>query len=102
MPAKNPNSSRAPRATPAQCAIAAAMIKLRDRQAAMLEDLKTLDPEVAKFAIETLGTATGAVAWLIEPALGLDGKIPVMVLRTRGGKKQVMQLLGRIEYNVLS
>lgn len=68
------NSSRAPRATPAQRAIAAAVTKLRDRQAAMLEDLKTLDPEVAKLAIEALGTATGAAAWLIEPALGLDGK----------------------------
>ena len=78
------------------------MIKLRDRQAAMLEDLTTLDPEVAKLAIEALGTATGAAAWLIEPALGLDGKTPVMVLPTRGGRKQVMQLLGRIEYNVLS
>ena len=102
MPAKDSNSSSAPHATPAQRAIAAAMIKLRDRQAAMLEDLKTLDPEVAKLAIEALGTAAGAVAWLVEPALGLDGKIPVMVLRTRGGRKQVMQLLGRIEYNVLS
>ena len=102
MPAKNPNSSRAPRATPAQRAIAAAMIKFRDRQAAMLEDLTTLDPEVAKLAIEALGTATGAAAWLIEPALGLDGKIPVKVLRTRGGRKQVMQLLGRIDFNVLS
>lgn len=68
----------------------------------MLEDLKTLDPEVAKLAIEALGTAAGAVAWLVEPALGLDGKIPVKVLRTRGGRKQVMQLLVRIDYNVLS
>ena len=102
MPAKNPNSSRAPRATPAQRAIAAAATKLRHRQAAMLEDLKTLDPEVAKLAIEALGTATGAAAWLIEPALGLNGKIPVKVLRTRGGRKQVMQLLVRIDYNVLS
>ena len=57
MPAKNPNSSRAPRATPAQRAIAAAVTKLGDRQAAMLDDLKTLDPEVAKLAIEALGTA---------------------------------------------
>jgi hypothetical protein len=102
MPAKNPNSSRAPRATPAQRAIAAAVTKLGDRQAAMLDDLKTLDPEVAKLAIEALGTATGALAWLIEPALGLDGKIPVKVLRTRGGRKQVMQLLVRSDYNVLS
>jgi uncharacterized protein (DUF2384 family) len=102
MTSKNSNSSRAPRATLAQRAIAAAVIKLRDRQAAMLEDLKTLDPEVAKLAIEALGTATGAAAWLMKPALGLDGKIPVKVLRTRGGRKQVMQLLVRIDYNVLS
>ena len=68
----------------------------------MLEDLKTLDPEVAKLAIKALGTAKGAVAWLIQPAFGLDGKIPVVALRTGGGRKKVMQLLGRIEYNVLS
>ena len=74
----------------------------RDRQATLFKELETLDPEVANLAIKAVGTAEAAVAWLIQPALGLDGNSPVRVLRTHGSKDQVMRLLGRIEHNVLS
>jgi|688.fasta_scaffold708163_1 uncharacterized protein (DUF2384 family) len=105
MPApknKKANLRSLPRGTPAQRAIASAVVEIRDRQATLLKELETLDPEVAKLAIEAVGTADAAVAWLIQPALGLEGNIPVKVLRTHAGKDRVMQLLGRIEHNVLS
>jgi hypothetical protein len=44
-----------------------------------------------------VGVTMGRYCRSGEPALGLDGKISVKVLRTRNGRKQVMQLLGRID-----
>ncbi len=43
-----------------------------------------------------------AVEWLHSPQFGLGGRIPLEMIQTEAGSKEVEDLLGRIEYGVVS
>ena len=40
--------------------------------------------------------------WLQKPQIGLNNQIPLQLMRTELGSGEVEDLLGRIEYGVLS
>ena len=40
--------------------------------------------------------------WLHQPQVGLGGRIPLDFIRTEAGAREVEDLLGRIEYGVIS
>jgi uncharacterized protein (DUF2384 family) len=63
--------------------------------------LSELDGETIKRAVKALGSPQAAGEWLISPAFGLGGAIPVELARTEKGRATVLNLLGRIEYGVL-
>jgi putative toxin-antitoxin system antitoxin component (TIGR02293 family) len=54
---------------------------------------------MAEGAFEDLGRAR---EWLREPQRGLGGRVPLEVMRTEVGAREVEDLLGRIEYGVFS
>ena len=43
-----------------------------------------------------------ALEWLRSPQIGLGGGVPLDLIRTEAGAREVEDLLGRIEYGVLS
>lgn len=53
-------------------------------------------------ATRTLQNDEMAKDWLNRPQRGLGGRIPVKVLETEAGAREVEDLLGRIEYGVIS
>ena len=53
-------------------------------------------------AIEVLGDQEAAQIWLKSPIKGLGNKIPLECARTESGKKEVEDLLNRIEAGVFS
>lgn len=40
--------------------------------------------------------------WLHQPQIGLDGRTPLDFIRTEAGAREVEDLLGRLEYGVIS
>ncbi len=54
------------------------------------------------FAIEVIEGEKEAIAWLHKAQLGLGGRIPLELLNTDAGAREVEDLLGRIEHGVLS
>ena len=59
-----------------------------------------IDQEVFKAGISCFESASVLVRWLCEPAVGLRGKVPLQVMRTEKGRKDVVNLLRRIDYGV--
>ncbi len=57
---------------------------------------------IAAMAAEVFGNAEEGARWLKEPQFGLGGKIPLDLLRTETGAREVEDLLGRLKYGVLS
>ncbi len=57
---------------------------------------------IAARAIEVLGTAEQAARWLRHPNRALGGVVPLELLDTGPGSRQVEQILGRIEHGVYS
>jgi putative toxin-antitoxin system antitoxin component (TIGR02293 family) len=57
---------------------------------------------VYAMAVETLGDAVKAVAWLRTPNRALAGKRPLDYLDTDVGTREVEDILGRIAYGVYS
>jgi putative toxin-antitoxin system antitoxin component (TIGR02293 family) len=53
-------------------------------------------------AEHVFGTADSARQWLSFPQFGLGGAVPLDYARTEVGAREVEDLLGRIEYGVLS
>ena len=53
-------------------------------------------------AREVLGDEDAARSWLRSAQLGLNNRIPMDLLSTEAGTREVEDLLGRIEYGVLS
>jgi putative toxin-antitoxin system antitoxin component (TIGR02293 family) len=68
----------------------------------MPEDNEKLDLEMDTFtkAVEIFGSKEEAELWLRRPAMALDGKRPVDLLRSPEGKSLVQELLGRLEHGV--
>lgn len=56
---------------------------------------------VAALAIEAMGRQDG-LAWLHEPNRALGERVPIALLDTEVGARQVEQVLGRIEHGVIS
>ena len=71
---------------------------------------KTLDPNasdralrlvsVTSQAIDVLGSLEAAERWLSTPAIGLDQRKPIDLLRSSGGTELVKTLLTRMDYGV--
>lgn len=89
---------------------AAAGVSLRTAQRIDAQSTKLLSPEQSgrlwKFAevlakaIEVFGMREEAEKWLATPAIALEKKRPVDLLRSPVGVELIEQLLGRLEYNV--
>ena len=56
-----------------------------------------LDPTIARAAIRVLGSEVSAARWLTSPLSELRGKTPVDCKR-----KDVLQVLGRLEHGVFN
>ncbi len=55
---------------------------------------------IAAFAEEVLEDAGRARGWLREPQRGLGNRVPLALVRTEAGAREIEDLLGRIEYGV--
>jgi putative toxin-antitoxin system antitoxin component (TIGR02293 family) len=53
-------------------------------------------------AESVLGDAVAARRWLRSPQVGLGNRVPLALITTEAGAREVEDLLGRIEYGVLS
>lgn len=56
---------------------------------------------IAALAIDAMGRGDG-LAWLHEPNRALGNRMPITLLDTDVGARQVEQILGRIEHGVIS
>lgn len=57
---------------------------------------------IAAEAARILGTEEKAVGWLRDPNIALGGEVPMDLLQTDIGARQVEEILGRIEYGLYS
>lgn len=57
---------------------------------------------IVSLAKEVLEGREQALSWLNKPQVGLGGRVPMDLIRTEAGAREVEQLLGRIEYGVVS
>ncbi|MEX3636122.1 antitoxin Xre/MbcA/ParS toxin-binding domain-containing protein [Paraburkholderia sp. BR14320] len=57
---------------------------------------------VTEHAIDVFGSKDAAERWLVTPALGIDGRKPLDLLRTSEGTELVKSFLTRIDYGVYS
>jgi uncharacterized protein (DUF2384 family) len=64
------------------------------------KQLRRIDQEVLQAGISCFGSASTLALWLCAPAVGLGGKVPLQIMRTAKGRKDVVNLLGRIDYGV--
>ena len=76
-------------------------IKQRARLKADESDRIARVARVAAMAIEVLGQDAG-LQWLREPNAALSNRIPLGMLGTDSGARQVEQIIGRIEHGVFS
>jgi putative toxin-antitoxin system antitoxin component (TIGR02293 family) len=53
------------------------------------------------FAEQVLGSRAAAARWLRKRQMGLGMRIPLDLMRTEPGAREVEDLLGRVEYSVL-
>ena len=74
------------------------------RERAVICELSAVDlgPEVLSAGLKVFGTRAAACAWLSLPALSLNGRRPLALLRTREGAQALIDLLGRLECGVYS
>ena len=89
-----------------------AVLRLPPRTMARRKREGRLDPDesdrllplarIAAEAARILGDEEAAVGWLRDPNVALGGEMPMALLRTDIGARQVEQILGRIEYGVYS
>lgn len=79
--------------------IAAAVGEIRRREG-LISRLEQLDESVIVAALRTFESPGGAAEWLICPAYGLGGAIPVDVAETAEGRDRVLWVLGCIDYNI--
>lgn len=62
--------------------------------------LKVSAEKLRALAIEELGSAEAAEQWLMTPAMGLEQRRPIDLMRTLDGIALVTQLLSRIRFGV--
>ena len=63
--------------------------------------IRSLMPVLAR-AIEVFGNSDKATRWMQRPNRALGQKTPIEMLGAKEGRKEVEELLGRIEYGVYS
>jgi putative toxin-antitoxin system antitoxin component (TIGR02293 family) len=63
--------------------------------------MQSLTPVLTR-AIEVFGNSEKATRWMERPNRALGQKTPIEMLGTEEGRKEVEELLGRIEYGVYS
>lgn len=56
--------------------------------------------EILAQASAVFGSRDAAERWMARPAMGLDGALPVELLRTLQGSELVTEFLGRLEHGV--
>lgn len=96
----NDNTDKPINGTEARRQVIAAVegeIRLRE---GMIPKLEQLDESVIVAALRTFELPSGAAEWLICPAYGLGGAIPVDVAETAEGRDRVLWVLGCIDYNI--
>ena len=79
--------------------------RLRKRRTRALDEL-TSDrlyrvARIFSFAEQVLGNRAAAARWLRRPQMGLGMRVPLDLMRSEPGAREVEDLLGRIEYSVL-
>ena len=80
--------------------------RLRKGRAKTLDEL-TSDrlyrvARIYEIATRVMGSKAGARDWLRREQFGLDWRVPLDLMRSEPGAREVENLLGRIEYGVLS
>ncbi len=65
----------------------------------MISDTKA---RIIELAIRVLEDEEKARNWLQKPQYGLGGAVPIELLQTEAGAKEVEELLWRIEYGIVS
>ncbi len=76
----------------------------RERSAseeALLRRIESLDPEVAAQAIDVLDDRGKAASWLTRPNRALGHVTPLRIL-ARGGRQEILDVLGRILHGIPS
>jgi putative toxin-antitoxin system antitoxin component (TIGR02293 family) len=56
--------------------------------------------EIFAKAVSVFGLAEDAETWMLQPALGLDGRRPIDLLSSPAGVSLLADFLGRLEYGV--
>lgn len=64
------------------------------------QPIAALPGEISALAEHVLGSADLAKHWLQQPALALDGQLPINLMASEQGRKSVRDLLLRLEYSV--
>jgi uncharacterized protein (DUF2384 family) len=77
--------------------VAALTAKIRHYERC-LKLLPRVDAEVLEIGFELFSNELGLALWLCEPARALGGKIPLRVMRTARGRKEVVNILGAIAH----
>jgi putative toxin-antitoxin system antitoxin component (TIGR02293 family) len=91
---------------------AASVLHMPPRTLARRRQTRRLEPDesdrlyriarVAAQAFAVFGTEDNAATWLRRPNRALNGEIPIRLLDTDVGARQVEDILGRIEHGVIS
>lgn len=77
------------------------MRKKQGRWSELISDRLFRLARIFVFAVEVLGSEDRARQWLRRPQIGLGGKVPLNLLETDAGAKDVENLLGGIKYGVV-
>jgi putative toxin-antitoxin system antitoxin component (TIGR02293 family) len=91
---------------------AATVLHMPARTLARRRQARRLDPDesdrlyriarVAGQAVAVLGAEDKATTWLQRPNRALNGELPIRLLDTDVGARQVEDILGRIEHGIVS
>ncbi len=90
----------------------ASVLRMPTRTMARRRLARKLDPEesdrlyrlarVAGVAVSVFGAEDKAATWLQRPNRGLNGELPIRLLDTDVGARQVEDILGRIEHGIVA
>lgn len=58
--------------------------------------------EILSTALKVFGTQAATCAWLMLPAISLNGRCPIDIVRAQGGTQVLLDFLGRLENGLYS
>ena len=76
--------------------------KVGERMSTITGDRLYRIARIYSCAVNVLEDTDKAVRWLHREQIGLGGRIPLDMIQTEAGEREVENLLGRIEHGVLS